>query len=138
MQKFTKLFWLDSNLRRYNRPNWKHQNTIAFIIKILNLLYHAFMYSLIILLSSIYPFTQCLSLLVTIIENKIKRLNWNAFWKWLSLSNWQRQFDVLPWIAKGYCIVSISFMVVKFPLQNKLPLKMQLSSNDFLCRFFLL
>ena len=30
-------------------------------------LYHAFMYSPIILLSSIYPFTQCLSLLVTII-----------------------------------------------------------------------
>ena len=30
-------------------------------------LYHAFMYSLIILLSSIYPFTQGLSLLVTII-----------------------------------------------------------------------
>ena len=29
-------------------------------------LYHAFMYSPIILLSSIYPFTQCLSLLVTI------------------------------------------------------------------------
>ena len=30
-------------------------------------LYHTFMYSLIILLSSIYPFRQCLSLLVTII-----------------------------------------------------------------------
>ena len=30
-------------------------------------LYHAFVYSLIILLSSIYPFTQCLSLLVTIV-----------------------------------------------------------------------
>ena len=30
-------------------------------------LYHAFVYSLIILLSSIYPFMQCLSLLVTII-----------------------------------------------------------------------
>ena len=30
-------------------------------------LYHAFMYSPIILLSSIYPFTQCLALLATII-----------------------------------------------------------------------
>ena len=30
-------------------------------------LYHAFMYSPVILLSSIYPFMQCLSLLVTII-----------------------------------------------------------------------
>ena len=37
------------------------------IVKILNLLYHTFMYSLVILLSSIYPFTQCHSLLVTII-----------------------------------------------------------------------
>ena len=33
-------------------------------------LYHAFMYSLLILLSSIYPSTQCLSLLVTIIGYK--------------------------------------------------------------------
>ena len=33
-------------------------------------LYHAFMYSTIILLSSIYPFMQCLSLLVTIICNQ--------------------------------------------------------------------
>ena len=33
------------------------------IVKILNLLYHAFMYSLLLLLSSIYPVTQCHSLL---------------------------------------------------------------------------
>ena len=39
----------------------------AVIVKILNLLYHAFMYSLLILLSRIYPFTQWHSLLVTII-----------------------------------------------------------------------
>ena len=37
------------------------------IVKILNLLYHAFMYSLLILLSSIYPFMQCHPLLVAII-----------------------------------------------------------------------
>ena len=37
------------------------------IVKILNLLYHAFMYSLLLLLSGIYPFTQWHSFLVTII-----------------------------------------------------------------------
>ena len=40
----------------------------CFIIKILNLLYHAFMFSLLILLSSIYPLSQWHSLLVTVVS----------------------------------------------------------------------
>ena len=46
------IFW--KQCRCYYRKDTEH-------------LYHAFVYSLIILLSCIYPFTQCLSLLVTIV-----------------------------------------------------------------------
>ena len=35
------------------------------------------------------------------INSKIKLLNWYAFRKFNLLSNWQRQFDVWPWIAEG-------------------------------------
>ena len=54
------------------------------IVKILNLLYHAFMYSLLILLSSIYPFTQCHLLLVTIVC--YQDFNWNYFYSFFSCS----------------------------------------------------
>ena len=43
------------------------ERQVGFYRKDTEPLYHAFMYSPIILLSSIYPFMQCLSLLVTII-----------------------------------------------------------------------
>ena len=48
--------------------NTEHVNIADGIIKILNLLYYAFVYSLLILLSSIYQFMQCHSLLVTVIR----------------------------------------------------------------------
>ena len=120
------------NLGRCNPPNQNHRKTIAFA-QIIALGY--------ILKTINYCFRSRIGIKVRnylkVLEmnrhgnnfiifwfkkfnSKFQLLNLIAFWKKILTSNWQRQFEVWPWIAEGYIMVKI--LVYRWYVQTYLHL----------------